>query len=62
MAQVPLSSMIFGLYNVEIKESSAVLLLGHPLKDSHIEEVNYANLGSMYCEPKLQHSPNQTQI
>ncbi len=39
-----------------------VLLLVHPLKDSHIEEVNYANLGSMHCEPKLQHSPNETQI
>lgn len=62
MAQVHSSQMIFGLYNVEIKESSAVLILVHPLKDSHIEEVNYANLGSMYCEPKLQHSPNQTQI
>jgi hypothetical protein len=62
MAQVPLNPMIFGLYNVEIKESSAVLLLVHPLKDSHIDEVNYANLGSMYCETKLQHSPNQTQI
>jgi hypothetical protein len=61
MAQVPLNSMIFGLYKMEIRESSAVLLLGHPLKDSHIEEVNYANLGSMYCEPKL-HSPNKTQI
>lgn len=62
MAQVHLSPMVFGLYNVEIKESSAVLILVHPLKDSQIEEVNYANLGSMYCEPKLQHSPNQTQI
>lgn len=58
MAQVPLSPMIFNLYKAEIKESSAVLLLVHPLKDSHIEEVNYANLGSMYCKPKLQHSPN----
>ncbi len=62
MAQAPLSPMIFGLYKVEIKESWAVLLLVHLLKDSYIEEVNYANLGSMYCEPKLQHSPNQTQI
>jgi hypothetical protein len=57
MAQAPLCPMIFGLYKMEI-----VLLLVHPLKDSHIEEVNYANLGSMHCEPKLQHSPNETQI